>query len=39
MMIKEWLAQAVMSMFNKANTDVKTNYGMSEKFEVKFGVH
>ena len=39
MMVKEWLVQAVMSMYSKPKTVVKTNHGKSEKFEVKVCVH
>ena len=39
MMVKEWLVQTLMSMYNKANIAVLTNHHMSEKFEVKVGIH
>ena len=38
-MFEEWLVQVVMFMYNKAKTVVKTNHGMSEKFEKKTDVH
>ena len=35
MMVEEWLMQTVMSVYIKENAVVKTNHGMSWKFEVK----
>ena len=37
--IEEWLVKAVMIMYKKARTMVKTKDGNSDKFEVKVGVH
>ena len=36
---EEQLVKAVMIMYKKARTMVKTNHGNSEEFEVKVGVH
>ena len=38
-MVEEWLVQAVMSKCNKTKTALKTNYGISKKFDVNIGVH
>ena len=37
--VEEWLVKAVMIMYKKARTMVKTKHGNSEEFEVKVGVH
>ena len=37
--VEEWLMKAVMIMYKKARTMVKTKHGNSEEFEVKVGVH
>lgn len=37
--LEEWLVKAVMTMYEKARTVVKTKHGNSEEFEVKVGVH
>ena len=37
--VEEWLVQAVMAMYERARTVVRTKDGISEEFEVKVGVH
>jgi len=37
--VKEWLVSAVMSTYAGAKTVVRTVYGNSNGFEVKFGMH
>ena len=37
--VEEWLVKAVMIMYKKVRTMVKTKHGKSEEFEVKVGVH
>ena len=37
--VEEWLVRAVMAMYGKARTVVRTKQGSSEEFEVKVGVH
>jgi len=37
--VEEWLVSAVMSMYTGAKTVVRTVYGHSNGFEVKFGMH
>ena len=37
--VEEWLVKAVMTMYEKARTMVKTKHRNSEEFEVKVGVH
>mgnify|MGYP007071599789 CR=1 FL=1 len=37
--VEEWLVKAVMTMYEKARTVVRTKNGNSEEFEVKVGVH
>ena len=39
LMVEEWLVQAVMSMYKRARTVVRTKHGDSDKFEVTVGVH
>jgi len=36
--VEEWLVSAVMSVYTGANTVVRTIYGNSNCFEVKFGM-
>ena len=37
--VDEWLVRAVMAMYERARTVVRTRDGNSEEFEVKVGVH
>ena len=37
--MQEWLVSAVMSMYIRAKTVVRTVYGNSKGFEVKVGMH
>ena len=37
--VDEWLVRAVMAMYERARTVVRTKDGNSEEFEVKVGVH
>jgi len=37
--VEECLVSAVMSMYTGAKTVVRTGYGNSSSFEVKFGMH
>jgi len=37
--VEEWLVSAVMSMYTGAKTFVSTDYGNSNGFEVKVGMH
>jgi len=37
--VQKWLVLAVMSMYTGAKTLVRTVYGNSNGFEVKFGMH
>jgi hypothetical protein len=37
--VEEWLVQAVMGMYRRSCTSVRVAGGLSEKFEVKVGVH
>ncbi|XP_065313737.1 uncharacterized protein LOC135923094 [Gordionus sp. m RMFG-2023] len=37
--VEEWLVIAVMAMYVGAQTAVRTDYGVSDSFEVKVGLH
>ena len=37
--VEKWLVKAVMTMYEKARTVVRTKNGNSEEFEAKVGVH
>jgi len=37
--VEEWLVSAVMSMYSRAKTVVRTVYGNSKSFEVNVGMH
>jgi len=37
--VEEWLVSAVMSMYTSAKTVVRTVYGNSNSFEVRFGMY
>ena len=37
--VEEWLVQVVMSMYEESRTEVRTHFGDSKSFHVKFGVH
>ena len=36
--VDEWLIRTVMALYTKACTVVRTDAGLSESFEVKFGL-
>ena len=37
--VDEWLIRTVMALYTEACTVVRTDAGLSESFEVKFGLH
>ena len=37
--VEEWIVEAVMTLFEDANTVVRTSTGDTDSFEVKVGVH
>ena len=37
--VDEWLIRTVMALYTEACTVVKTDAGLSERFDVKVGLH